>query len=416
MATTPLATAPEPDATPADTDWKALYKDLVSEYDQLDGAHRLDATTWKKAISRLCDALDDLAQADPGTVPPLAAVLANNPSANEVVTAANDFCLRLPDRQADEAPGELLLQPLAPAIVDSIVLLTTNLPKFSAIEQPLKLLLARAQTINQVADLSAALEQLAPITEQIDLAVEQERLQSAGFLNLIWQRLSELSGYLASTQDQRKQSTLANSQFQDGIAEKVNELITQASTAESLPALRDLVGQSVAQISEQVNSYVAAELPRMRSAEEQCQKLAGEVNELRQQTETLQQALEEKQQEANRNVLTGLANRRAFDQVLNHEHSRWQRHGRPLSLVFLDIDCFKRINDEYGHKAGDAALTSIARILRKSLREHDLLARYAGEEFVALLPDASQQTAYEVAEKLRVAVMSTHFHFQDQPV
>jgi len=99
--------------------------------------------------------------------------------------------------------------------------------------------------------------------------------------------------------------------------------------------------------------------------------------------------------------LTGLYNRRMFMELAKKELSRAQRYGEPLSLVLLDIDHFKKINDTYGHDAGDLAIRHVAEILRKNLRSADVVARWGGEEFVILLPKTELEEAVKVAEKLR---------------
>jgi len=103
--------------------------------------------------------------------------------------------------------------------------------------------------------------------------------------------------------------------------------------------------------------------------------------------------------------LTGVRNRRSFDQSLRHEWRRGARSKRPLSVLMIDIDEFKRYNDHLGHQAGDEALCSVARALGDELtRPADLLARYGGEEFVALLPETSIEQAQSVGERLLDAV------------
>ncbi len=100
-------------------------------------------------------------------------------------------------------------------------------------------------------------------------------------------------------------------------------------------------------------------------------------------------------------ALTDLWNRRAFNRRLQEEWMRHARNGRPLSLLSLDLDHFKRINDEFGHPAGDAVLAQTAQLLRKSVRLSDLPARVGGEEFAVLLPETDAASAMGVAEKLR---------------
>jgi diguanylate cyclase (GGDEF)-like protein len=104
--------------------------------------------------------------------------------------------------------------------------------------------------------------------------------------------------------------------------------------------------------------------------------------------------------------LTGLGNRRAFDAALREEMARAARTGQPLSLVLLDVDHFKRFNDEHGHLAGDVALEKVAKVVADSLRTEDRACRFGGEEFAVLLPATPEDAAIEVAERLRRAVAS----------
>ncbi|BCX81212.1 two-component system, cell cycle response regulator [Methylomarinovum caldicuralii] len=100
-------------------------------------------------------------------------------------------------------------------------------------------------------------------------------------------------------------------------------------------------------------------------------------------------------------TLTGVNNRRFFEQRLSEEIDRAQRTREPLTCLFLDIDHFKKINDTYGHQTGDLVLAEVAQQIRTQLRSNDVLARYGGEEFVALLPGANLERGIEVAERIR---------------
>lgn len=111
---------------------------------------------------------------------------------------------------------------------------------------------------------------------------------------------------------------------------------------------------------------------------------------------------------ASHDSLTGLANRRLFDKRYAVEASRQVRHGSHLSLLLLDIDHFKDINDSLGHHIGDCCLTHVAEILTNRMRAEDLVARMGGDEFVVLLPDTSAQEAVVVAEQLRESIAQKH--------
>jgi len=110
------------------------------------------------------------------------------------------------------------------------------------------------------------------------------------------------------------------------------------------------------------------------------------------------------QQLATLDALTGVANRRHFLDLARHEVERAQRYHHPLSLLMIDVDHFKQLNDTYGHLVGDQVLRAIAARLRNSLRENDVVGRFGGEEFMVLLPETGREQALQVAERLREAI------------
>ena len=107
--------------------------------------------------------------------------------------------------------------------------------------------------------------------------------------------------------------------------------------------------------------------------------------------------------------LTNIANRKQLDTILSDEIPRARRYGRDLSVLMLDIDHFKNINDTYGHLAGDCVLSALASMLQKRLRPNDKLGRYGGEEFCAILPETSLASAAHIAEDLRSLIASHPF-------
>lgn len=116
-------------------------------------------------------------------------------------------------------------------------------------------------------------------------------------------------------------------------------------------------------------------------------------------------------EQANRDPLTGLYNRRYLDSTLERELVRCKREGQPMSLLLIDIDHFKRINDTYGHQAGDTVIREVAAALSKQARAGDVVCRYGGEEFLMLLPGMPQDTARERAEQWRASLGAAIIRF-----
>lgn len=135
-------------------------------------------------------------------------------------------------------------------------------------------------------------------------------------------------------------------------------------------------------------------------------KLAGQLNDANQELQRLSMT----------DGLTGIANRRMFDVSLAREWRRCLRLNKPLSVVMLDVDYFKKYNDRYGHQEGDDCLVAVAQeVARAAPRPGDLVARYGGEEFVMILSDTGESGANWVAERIRQHVSELNFPHKDSP-
>lgn len=123
----------------------------------------------------------------------------------------------------------------------------------------------------------------------------------------------------------------------------------------------------------------------------------------------LQQALKDLEQLAFTDRLTGAWNRRYFEQIVAVEIARSRRYRQPLSLIFIDIDHFKRVNDRHGHQAGDRVLIGVTQLVRENIRYSDILTRWGGEEFIVLVPATRLNEALALAEKLRAKLAAHEF-------
>lgn len=138
-------------------------------------------------------------------------------------------------------------------------------------------------------------------------------------------------------------------------------------------------------------------------------KLESQTRELK----ALKRLLGEKEKESSYDLLTGLRNRRSFERSLRELFKYAKENNFPLSLIIMDIDNFKDINDTYGHLEGDRVLIKVGSILRNYLRARDIVARWGGEEFTILLPGTEKKDALHVAEKLRAIIENQSFESDD---
>jgi len=230
------------------------------------------------------------------------------------------------------------------------------------------------------------------------------------------QNILRLSDYLSSVyhgsqsvNKVREINTILDAAF-DIRGECINELIDSVATKsvailssfELSPGNMRPFSQIVQEVNEELASlntsyeYLVLEL---REAKEKAELLANE----------LQQANKKLMELAFRDGLTGLYNHRYFQEEMDRELERTKRYKRSFSLIIFDIDHFKKINDTYGHPAGDEVLIAIARSAEKAVRASDILARYGGEEFSVILPEANYAEAQVVAERIRsnIEAMST---------
>jgi diguanylate cyclase (GGDEF)-like protein len=147
-----------------------------------------------------------------------------------------------------------------------------------------------------------------------------------------------------------------------------------------------------------------------------CFPVAALLEERKELQASLQKSEQRYRELANADALTGLANRRGFDERLEEEWSCAERRGQSLALLLIDVDLFKSYNDIYGHIGGDACLRCIARVIASTLQRHsDVAARFGGEEFAVILPNTELEVALRVAESIRQAVVTMNLPHSGNP-
>lgn len=237
----------------------------------------------------------------------------------------------------------------------------------------------------------------------------------ATYLKNVNQELAEiymlLGGAVKNTQDERA----ASRRLQADVMREMSDLENTADSATDINHLKDTVKSQLGNIRQVIDHYQQTDHAQQHLAE-QLKALGAKIKTMEVEAEKNRTSLERHRQKALHDPLTELPNREAYNERASAEVQRWQRYGRPLTIAIFDIDHFKRINDSYGHQAGDRVIKVIGRSIAKRLREVDFFCRYGGEEFVALMPETDSETALVVLEKVRDAIASAAFNYKDQPM
>jgi diguanylate cyclase len=176
------------------------------------------------------------------------------------------------------------------------------------------------------------------------------------------------------------------------------------SRVSSITELNDVLG-------EVVRATRAAEA-EARESRDRMLAAQGEMQEAEQRIRTLEAELRELSEQVRADQLTGSLNRNGLEEAFAREKNRAERHHRPLCVALLDVDNFKRLNDTYGHAAGDDALRHLVRVIKGSLRPADMVARLGGEEFVIVLPESTVESAVQTMTRLQ-RELTRHFFLHE---
>ena len=266
------------------------------------------------------------------------------------------------------------------------------------------------------ADLADLLERVTRLASEQRAAAQCEKTELEHLLQQMTSRLDEIAAHLAGEVEEQNAAQDDTEKLNLLVSGEVEELKTNVMRALDLPALRNQVSLRLDAINGHLHEFRDREDSRIKTYRERVGRMRSRIRELERESHSLHVSLQEEQRLAMIDALTGIPNRAAYDGRMEQEFRRWKRFGRTVAILAWDIDRFKAINDEYGHKAGDKVLRVVGEQLAKHVRETDFVARYGGEEFVMLLVGSSPAEAYTVADKIRIEIAQLGFHFHDKPV
>lgn len=297
-------------------------------------------------------------------------------------------------------PGSSLAQ-----LLDWLLLPT----EFDARSQQLREALGRGDSADPVRETGSFLNDLHAYMRK-DLRTLEEYLKQAS------DNLNVIDAELRYAVDHSRTTAHASSELTRGISAEMDEIDAVVQGEQPPADLRAQVERRVATIRSTMSTFLNMQQRKQDAYEQRIADLTQRLQGFEQESTRLRESLEAEHARAHSDTLTGAPNRLAYEERALLEVKRAWRNASPLCLAVIDLDRFKSINDNFGHKAGDKLLRYTASIALKRIRTTDLFARYGGEEFVALFPDTRLDAAYEVCEELRRQIAASSFHFKGSPV
>ena len=259
-------------------------------------------------------------------------------------------------------------------------------------------------------------EGLNHVAELVIAAVTRSKREFEDFLKRLDERLELLREHFSAQSSAQSGRLHASEDLDREIREEIERVGQRLQESDNLLDLKQSVSRHLESIGQAVGRFRTQESERERALSEQLEAMQEKVAAMEAHSEQMQEQVRKERLRAMTDLLTELPNREAWQERLSFEYNRWQRYSHPLTVGVLDIDLFKRINDSYGHKAGDRVLQLVAKEFRERLRTTDFVARFGGEEFVVLFPETEPADARSVVDKLREHVGRLPFHFRGEPV
>jgi diguanylate cyclase len=397
-------------------DWKQKYRDSLIEMEAEELRWKQVEQVLRRLVGRLCAAgmgvnpqLDDELIA-------LAAANRRNAAADELARLADSLTTTVVAVDAT-SPVPTITFPAMDihtrlAIKSLLERLAARDPKDPAAPALIKELASAKNDIPLANIVTRAADLVQAHGEQL----QRERLQTAEILAEVTKRLDEMAGYLSESNHANRSRFEDTQTYSDAVMSHMRELTDEVAGATELGVLRGLVNARLESVAQHVSNFRAQEEFRLLEVNGRAERMRTRITELEREAIDLHSRLDSEKQGARLDPLTGIANRKSFEERFAHEIAQKPRAALAMVMLLWDLDNFKLINDSYGHRAGDRVLQSVAACFMAAVRGNDFVARIGGEEFVMLLSGAKLQQAMLVANQVRSAVEALRFHFRGTPV
>jgi diguanylate cyclase len=397
-------------------DWKQKYRDSLVEMEAEEVRWRHVEQVLRRLVGRLCAAgmgvnpqLDDELIA-------LAAANRRNAEADELARLAESLITTVVAVDA-EAPVPTITFPATDT--QSRIAVKALLERLAAIvpESPVaSALIGELAFVKNDSALAGVITRAADLVRAHSEALQRERLRAGEILGEVTKRLDEMARYMSDSNHANRSHFEDTQSYNDTVMSQVRELSNEVGSATELGVLQSLVNVRLERVAEHVSSFRAREEFRLLEVNGRAERMRSRIAELERETTELHSRLDSEKQGARIDPLTGIANRKSFEERFAQEIAQKPRAELSVVMLLWDLDNFKFVNDSYGHRAGDRVLQSVAACFTAAVRGNDFVSRIGGEEFVMLLGGIKMAQAMLIANQVRSAVEALRFHFRGTPV
>jgi len=255
--------------------------------------------------------------------------------------------------------------------------------------------------------------------EVFDVIVEDlknERNTAKAFLSTLSNTLATVQSAVKNTLEVSTSTGSKHEKLNHMLQKQVGDMATDISKATSLANIKNDINEKLKLISSTLKKKSVLEKEQNAALKSKMQEMVSKVETLEEQSKTFEKRIQEQQAKSMEDALTKLANRAAFDDYYAKALLKFHSKNFDLAIIVLDLDDFKRINDTYGHTAGDKTLQVIANTLRKHIDDNTFVARYGGEEFVLIISNADQQKVLKKLNVIRQQIARLPFKFKNDKV